>query len=139
MSTIDELLFGLLLAAFFIYIIFLRPKYEKSRNDLIFDNRVLGFIDGLYLADIDLGCTDFEMRSYVKDQLSKAHDLPDNQFLIEYTTAHGYRFHSRTGNNDHALFAILCIAQYAKEHCDAEVASWCEANLLLASKDSIHY
>lgn len=139
MGSITELLSGLFLIAFFVYIIFLKPKWEKARNDLIFDNRVFGFIDGLYLAGIDLGCTDFDMRRYVKDQLSKAHHLPGNQFLIEYTTAQGWRYCSRTDNNDHALFAILCIAQYAKEHCDAEVVSWCESNLILASKAGINY
>ncbi len=128
--------------AFLIYafceIVWFQPIRKRHRNNLVFDNRVLGFIDGLYFSEIvSFGCADFEMRRYVEDQLSKAHQLPRNQFLIEYTTSSGQLYCTHTGlHGDHILFAILCIAQYAKERNNAELVSWCESRMLLAHKSS---
>lgn len=122
-----------------IYIFRLHSRFEKAENEAEFDNRVLGFIDGLFFSEIRFGCSDSEMRSYVKTQLSKAHQLPDNQFLIEYTTANGWHYCSHTGNGDHYLFAILCIAQYAKDHNSTALVSWCESMMNLARKSGINY
>lgn len=122
-----------------VYLFFIQPKFERYRDNLIFDNRVLGFIDGLYLSGIRFGVPDFHMRSYVKDQLRKAHELPGNQFLIEYTCANGWHFSSHTGTGDHMLFALLCIAQFAKGNEDDELVAWCEEHMILAHKNRIHY
>lgn len=139
MGDLSGQLFCIVFCFSIIYIVFLRPKFEKMRDELIFDNRVLAFIDGLHLAGIEFGCACFEMRSYVRSQLSKAHRIPGNQCLIEYTTAKGFRYCSQTGNGDHMLFAILCIAQYAKECGNANLVSWCESNMNLARRDGINY
>lgn len=122
-----------------IYIFRLHSRFEKAENEAEFDNRVLGFVDGLYFAEIRFGCSNSEMRRYVKTQLSIAHQLPGNQFLIEYTTANGWQYCSHTGNGDHYLFAILCIAQYAKDHDNTALVSWCESMMNLASKSGINY
>lgn len=136
MDNLAGILSGTLLIAGLIYIIFLRPLFEKRRNELIFDNQVIAFIDGLYFSGIEFGCPISDMRIYVKNQLSKAHQLPGNQFLIEYTTSNGYRFCSHTSPNDHMLFAILCIAQFAKEYNNDELKSWAEPKMLIAHKES---
>lgn len=122
-----------------IYIFRLHSRFEKAEIEAEFDNRVLGFIDGLYFAEIRFGCSDSEMRSYVKTQLSKAHQLPGNQFLIDYTAANGWHYHSHTGKGDHFLFAILCITQYAKDHDNTALVSWCESMMDLARKSGINY
>lgn len=135
---IIDILLGAFLIIGFLDMFWFSSIREKKRNNLIFDNRVLGFIDGLHFSEVvRFGCADFEMRRYVEDQLSKAHKLPGNQFLIEYTTASGQCYCTHTGlHGDHILFAILCIAQYAKERNNAELVSWCESRMLLAHKSS---
>jgi len=124
----------------FIYIFFLRGKIEEERNNLVFDNRVLGFVDALYLSGVKFGCSDFEMRSYVKSQLSNTHSLPGNKRFFEYTATNGMKYSSTTGlRGDHALFAILCIAQYASECNNTKLISWCESTMESARRISIHY
>ena len=139
MDVFSGLFFDILFVSSIVYVIILRPKFESARNNLIFDNRVLGFVDGLYFAEIKFGCSDSEMRQYVKEQLSKAHQLPGNQFLIEYTTANGFRYFSHIGNGDHYLFSILCIAQYAKDRNNTALVYWCESMMDLARKSGINY
>lgn len=130
------LLFGVGLIS---YMVYFRSLIEKKRNNAIFDERALGFIDGLYLMDVHFRCSCSEMRRYVEEQLAKAHALPGNKALIEYTTSSGWRYYSRTGTGDHTLFAILCIVQYAQERGDSELISWCESVIESARKNGINY
>ena len=130
----------LLLIASIAYIVYFRPKFEESQNQRAFDDRVLGFIDGLYISGVKFGCTDFEMRHYVKMLLSKAHALPGNQFLMEHITAKGWGYTSRTGlHGDHMTFALLCVIQYAKECENNELISLCEDMLVSARVSEVHY
>lgn len=139
MDSLSNWIITLFIVSSLIYIVYFHPKREEEREHLKFDSLVLGFIDGLYLTEIEFGCTAFDMRRYIKQQLAKAHALPGNQFLIEYTTAAGNRFCSHTGNTDHALFAILCIAQYAREQGNTELITWCESMMDSARRNSINY
>ena len=139
MGEVSYVLSALLLIASLAYIIYFRPKFEEDRDNLIFDNRVLAFIDGLYFSGIDFRCSIYDLRPYVEHQLIKAHQLPGNQFLIEYTAKNGYSYCSHTGKNDYALFAILCIVQYAKERDIDHLVSWCESELEHARKYGIHF
>lgn len=108
-----------------VYIVFLRPKFEKQRDDHAFDDRALGYFDGLQFPD-KFRLKD-DLRMYVETQLSKAHFGPGNRALIEYTAANGFVYRSWTGKKDYHLFVVLCIAQYAKEHDRPELAEWCES------------
>lgn len=112
---------------------------ERKRDRLAFDNRVLATIDGLYLSGVRFGCTDFEMRSYAKKLLEKAHALPSNQTLLDHTisargsTFHGSVFRSHTGlHGDHITFALLCIIEYAKDHDNQKLVTQCEQFLIEA-------
>lgn len=128
MHDSSVILFGLFIICIVVCSVFFASKREKVRADLEFDSLVLGFVDGLlfsgliceYIADVNI-------RRYVEDQLSKAHQLPGNQALIEYTTEQGRRYYSWTSKNEHALFAILCIAQFSKKYGESELTSWCES------------
>lgn len=117
-----------------------QPRRKKRQDDSMFDNRVLGFVDGLHLSEVvRFGCANSEMRRYVAYQLSKAHKIPDNQYLIEYKTASGWCYCSHIGlHGEHELFALLCIAQYAKEYGKADLASWCESKMEIARKDACY-
>lgn len=117
-----------------IYIVFLKPYFEEKKNALEFDNRVIGFVDSLHLSGIDLGCSEYELRCYLKSQLEKAHKLPGNQSLIEYTTADGFHYCSHLGKEDFKLFALLCIAQYAMEIGNSKLIFWCESRMHEASR-----
>lgn len=132
---------GILVICSLIYLIFIRPAIEKKRDNAEFDNRVIGFIDGLYLAGIawKYRCTNSEIRNYVRAQLEKAHKLPSNQFLIEYTTEKGRHYCSFTGKNDYQLFALLCVAEYGKFIGNDELVSYCESMMLDASRAGIHF
>lgn len=126
---------GMLMLAALFYVIFLRPKQEKRRDQITFDNRVLGFIDGLYASGMKFGCTDFEMRAHARRLLEKAHALPSNQLLLEHTCSNGFAFRSHTGlHGDHICFALLCIIDRADPERDAELISQCEAMLIPGSK-----
>lgn len=128
MHDSSVILFGLFIIAVALFSFFLKSKHEEVRADLEFDSHVLGFVDGLLFSGLHLKhTTALDIRRYVEDQLPKAHQLPSNQALIEYTTEEGLCYHSWTSKNEHALFAILCIAQLSKEHGDSELTSWCES------------
>ena len=116
-----------------------QPRREKKRDNLTFDNRVLGFVDGLHFSEVvHFYCPD--MRGYVADQLLQAHQISDNQFLIEYRTASGLIYRSHTGlHGEHELFALLCIAQYAKEYGKDDLVAWCESKMELARKDACNF
>ena len=126
-----------------LYRFFLKPKFDEARSNLEFDNRVLGTLDGLHLASyesgVKFGCTDSELRKYVHCQLEKSHKLPDNQFLIEYTTKRGWFYSSHTGRGDHILFALLCIAQYAQEKNNQQLIDWCESMMQDAERNAKYY
>lgn len=124
MGSISGPLFGLLIVACLFYVVFIRPKIEKAREDSDFDSRVLAFVEGLRFSGLDLRA---EILRYVEDQLERAHKLPGNQALIEYTTEQGWCYRSWTGEGDHMLFAVICIAQFGKESGDDELVSWCES------------
>lgn len=128
MHDSSVILFGLFIVGVVVYHFFLESKQEKVRADLEFDSLVLGFVDGLFFSGLNLKYTTaLDIRRYVEDQLSKAHQLPGNQALIEYTTEQEQCYRSWTSKNEHALFAILCIAQFSKEHGDSGLTSWCES------------
>ena len=129
-----------LVVAALTYIIFLRPKFEVKRNDLIFDSRAMGFLDALILSGMRFRCTDSEMRHYIENQLEQAHKLPRTETLITHTNKRGFTYRSRTGTHgDHILFVILCILQHAKEHDDNELLSWCEEKLEYGRTFSFNY
>ena len=131
----------------FVYIFFFKDKFEEKRQNLIFDNRVLGFVDALYLSDIKFGCTDFEIRTYVKQMLEKAHSLPGNETLLTHTISHierpnvqGWIFESRTGTHgEHMIFTLLCIIEYAKACNRPDLIAMCEEMLFEARLHVIHY
>ena len=135
---IDYILGGLTLFSLF-YLFIIRDITERRKEQLIFDNSSLGFVSALYLINIPLHCSLHEIESYIKDQLALAHKLPGNEFLLEYTTPAGYTYRSHTSQNDHALFVILCLVQYAKEHNNNDLLAWCNANIVSASKLHIHF
>ena len=124
------------------YLIFYLPKAEEKKHNAVFDNQVLGCVDGLYLAgdslhgpgDVHFGCALHEMRNYVQHQLSLAHQRHDGEPLIQHTTAKGRRYTSSTVRGAHALFAILCIIQYAKEQGIEDLITWCESFMLDAGR-----
>lgn len=117
-----------------LYVFILRPYLEKKADELEFNNRSLGYLEGLYYGDIELGCSVSELRSYLESQLEKAHTLPGNQSLIEYTAGNGYRYCSHTGRDDYKLFVLLCIAQYARNHSNTHLVDWCESKFQEARK-----
>ena len=147
MDNISWLLSVLLVIASLVYVIFLRPKFEDKRDALIFDNRVIAVIDGLYLSGMKFGCTDFEMRSYARRLLKKAHSIPDNQTLLSHTIVapdrpniDGWTFDSYTGiYGDHLVFALLCLIEYGKETGNLELIAQCEHLLLEARIMAVHY
>lgn len=140
MEYLSVSLAGILMLAALFYIIYLQPKQEKRREHLIFDNRVLATIDGLYLSGMKFGCTDFEMRAHAKRLLEKAHTFPGNQLLLEHTTKHGHTFHSHTGlHGDHISFALLCIIDYAKGCDDQDLITQCEKLLKQTRHTVSHY
>ncbi len=128
-----EYLLALFLIASLIYIVFLRSKFAQMREDLMFDNRVLGCVDGLLFALESTGTVlvaKSSARSYVKELLAQAHRIPGNQFLIEHTAPDGYTYHSHTGlYGEHYLFAILCLAKYAQDHSKEDLLTWCDSLL----------
>lgn len=134
MEDVANWIFRILVVAGLLYLVFLRPKFEAKRDNLEFDNLVLGFIDGLCFSGMEFGGSGSELRRYVEAQLSKAHQLPGNECLIEYTTKDERIYRSWTGRNDAKLFALLCVAEYAKEHDLTSLVSWCESNMIQASK-----
>lgn len=138
MSDISGFISGSLLIFSLVYLIILRPIFEKKRDETIFDNRVIAFVDGLYLGSIawNYKCANSDIKRYVIDQLKKAHKLPSNQFLIEYTTQKGWHYSSHTGPNDYQLFALLCIAEYAKDFGNDELVAFCEERMRDASRMS---
>ena len=122
-----------------LYVVYLNPKATAKRDASLFDSRVLGYIDALYTADVPFHCTDSEMRRYVSQQLEKAHALPDNHLLIEYTTKKGHHYSSHTGlHGEHALFAILCLTQYAQAYGHDDLLCWCESAIPTARLISAH-
>lgn len=138
MHDSSMILFGLFIIAVVVFSFFLESKHEKVRADLEFDSHVLGFVDGLLFSGLHLKhTTALDIRRYVEDQLSRAHQLPGNRALIEYTTKQGRCYRSWTCKNEHALFAILCIAQLSKEHGDSELTSWCESMMEEARRAGI--
>lgn len=147
MDNVSGLLTGLLVIAGLVYVIFLRPRFEDKRDALIFDNRVIAVIDGLYLSGMKFGCTDFEMRSYARRLLKKAHSIPDNQTLLSHTIVapdrpniDGWTFDSHTGiYGDHIVFALLCLIEYGKETGHQNLITQCEQLLLDARQMKIHY
>ena len=139
MDDLRSILYLFFIVGGLAYIIYFRPQFEKDRDTLIFDNRVLSFIDGLYFSELDEllnkkpYCSfTINLRPYVERQLSEAHKLPSNQCLIEYTATDGYLYCSFPSNG-HALFALLCIAQFAKDRDNTELVEWCESKLNRAS------
>lgn len=129
----DLLIYGILFVVGISYLIYFRPKWEEKRDALIFDNRVLATIDGLYLSGMNFGCSDFAMRNHARHLLEKAHALPNNQFLLEHTRANGYTFRSHMGlYGDHINFALLCIIDYAKVDENEDLIKQCE-QLLISS------
>lgn len=145
MEDFAGLLSGILMLAALFYIIYLQPKQEKRREQLIFDNRVLATIDGLYLSGMKFGCADFEMRAHARRMLEKAHALPDGEYLLSHTiTMHsagrGRFFRSRIGlHGEHRHFALLCIIDRADPHYNAELIAQCEEALLLSPDSVISY
>ena len=138
---------GVIICAIFVlgglgYLIFYLPKAEEKKYNAAFDNQVLGCVEGLYLAgdslhgpgDVRFGCTLHEIRSYVQHQLSLAHQRHDSEPLIQHTTARGRRYTSSTARGAYALFAILCIVQYAKEQDNEDLITWCESVMLDAGR-----
>ena len=108
---------GLFFILFFcaaVYSFYYEIKGKEKAENRDFDNRVLGFIDGLRFPGIDFKCTNYDLHQYIEEQLALAYKLRRNQFLVEYTTSQGWHYTSYTGKKDYALFAILCIAEYAK-------------------------
>lgn len=136
---------GMLMLAALFYVIFLRPKQEKRRDQITFDNRVLATIDGLSLSGMKFGCADFEMRAYAKRMLEKAHALPDGQYLLSHTiTTHpvgrGRFFRSRIGlHGEHMHFALLCVIDRADPYYNAELIAQCEEALLLSPESQTSY
>lgn len=139
MGDLSSILSGPLVIAGLVYIFYFRPKFEKAHSDAAFDHRVLGFIDGLYLSGINFGCSASEMRHYVEHRLAEAHQLPGNQFLIEHVTSQGRIYYSHMGTHDHMLFALLCIAKYAKTRGNDDLLSWCETKMRAAEVAWSHY
>lgn len=134
MEDVANWIFGIFVVAGLLYLVFLRPKFEAKRDNQEFDNLVLGFIDGLYFSGMELGCSGSEIRQYVEAQLFKAHQLPGNECLIKYTTKDERIYCSWTGRNDANLFALLCVAAYAREHGQANLVAWCESKMAQASR-----
>lgn len=118
------------LLAALIYIASIEPRAREKKARYAFDNRAIAFLEGLNLAEEFPHRYIYELRPYVKQQLEKAHKLPGNQILIEYTTAKGHYFSSYTGPNDYALFTILCIAQYAQIYEISDLTVWCESRMI---------
>lgn len=141
-----DIVFGTLVFVFLAYafaeMIYFSPKREEKKEALIFDNRVLAVIDGLYLSDsgINFRCTEKQMRSYASLLLEKAHALPGTKTLLSHTIAYldhpnviGRTFHSRIGTHgQHIVFALLCIIEYGKDHDNLELIKQCEQLLLTA-------
>ena len=136
-----------ILVVCFSYLFYFRFYFQEKKETLVFDNRVLSVIDGLYLSGMKFGCTDFEMRSYTKDLLKKAHALPSTEFLLEHTVTDsgipaldGLTFRSHTGLfGDHITFALLCIIDRAKKYDKSSVVHHCERLLLEARDMGTHY
>ncbi len=125
MVHLPSFLTSLFVVVGLVYIIYLRPKYEKLSDDRAFDDCALGYFDGLQFPDKFRFGDD--LRRHLEEQLAKAHSGPSNRALIEYTAKNGFVYRSWTGRKDYHLFVILCIAQYAKEYDRPELVEWCES------------
>lgn len=136
-----------ILVVCFSYLFYFRFYFQEKKETLVFDNRVLSVIDGLYLSGMKFGCTAFEMRAYAKDLLKKAHSLPDTETLLKHTVTNsgipaldGFTFRSHTGLfGDHITFALLCIINFAKECDNFSLLHQCEQLLLEARDMGTHY
>ena len=130
-----------------IYLVYFRPKLEDAEEKRIFDNRVLGFVDGLYASGMKFGCTDSEMRIYVTQMLNKAHKLPGNQTLLEHTIRSpnrpgidGRTYRSHIGlHGEHIHFALLCIIHRVDSYYRADTIVQCEQLLLETPDFTISY
>lgn len=127
----DNLLYGLFILAILAEIVYFHPKREAAKDRLAFESSVLATIEGLYLSGINFGCTDFEMRAYAKRLIDKARNLPGNKCcsLLPHTTSKGHYYSGSTSRNDYAVFALLCIIEYAKEHDNQDLIAHCECML----------
>lgn len=139
----ETTIFGVVVIALLAWLIYFRPKNQDKNDALIFDNRVLATIDGLYLSGMKFGCTDFEMRAHARRLLEKAHTLPDNEFLLEHTITdpnsnwNDYTFRSHIGlYGEHITFALLCIIDHADNE---ELIVKCEQLLIQARHTQIPY
>lgn len=110
------------------YIVYFKPKAEEKAANALFDSRVLSVIDGLYLAGLRFRCSLWEMQGYAKDVLRVAHLKPGNACYIEYTAKSGFVYRAHVCS-DHALFALICILQYAACDDNAQLTEQCEALL----------
>ena len=133
-EDVKNWIFGLLIVGGLFYLVYLRPVLEKKRRDLVFDNQVLGYLEGLESSGITSRCFQLDLQGYVGDRLAEAHRLPDNKCLIDYTTKDGWTYHSYTRSGNARLFALLCIAEYAKDRSLDDLVSWCESNMRQASR-----
>ena len=136
LTPILSLIFAI---AAFAYLFYLRPKLDDKRSKEDFDNRVLGVIDGLTLADVPVGLCSADLRSYIRRNLAGARNLPDGEYLLNYTAANGFRYESYTGRGDHILFAVLCLVRYAHDTGRPELLAWCEDHLEIAQKGGFNW
>lgn len=147
MVDLSDFLCSIFILFALFYIVYLKPKYEKKRHDLLFDNRVLGFVDAVYFMwecseapGFRFYCSNSQLRDYIRTQLEKAHSLPDTKLLIRHTVRSGYCYSSHIGlHGEHTVFALLCMIQYAKETDNDQLLYWCESHLALASKNNIQW
>ena len=124
----ETAIFAVLVLALLAWLVYFRPRQKAAHDALVFDNRVLATIDGLYLSGMKFGCTDFEMQGHARRLLEKAHALPGNQTLLKHTCPNGYTYHSHTGlYGEHITFALLCIIDYAD---DKQLIAQCEKLLI---------
>lgn len=111
-----------------IYELFIRPRSSASAERRAFDRSVTAFVEGI-IAGYDPDYFISDLKSYVLDQLSIAHSLPNTSAKISYKPHNGFEYHGYVGHNDHCLFAVIAIAKYAFENGDSSLLSYAESML----------
>lgn len=134
--SILEILFIVFLVGSFVYTVIIEPKRKKSQAELAFENRVMGFIDSLYITEvINCSTTISELRTFARNQLIRSRKL--NRGLLEYTTSNGHHHIAYAdGKSSHIKFALISAAMYAKENKNQKLLAWCDHRIVSTDRDS---
>lgn len=133
-----SLFFLIILAVFcFAELIYLEPHRKKKLSHAEFDGRVFGFIDALFLDGFRYHCRAADLHNHARLWLDKAQANQD--IILMHTAPNGHRWSAHTSTGEHAIFAVLCIIDYAKSTNNAELLSWAESMLSLANSVSHSY